>query len=71
MNNLWINFLIKCERIGVPIGFTIMALPVVYDVIGILYGRDMHIKVETLGAWVQFVGFVVGMFGWVSKWIWR
>ena len=67
MNDLGINFLIWCERFGVPVGLIVVFLPIAYDLIGIVTRRDFQIKVETLGVFVQIFGFVLIALGKYAK----
>lgn len=65
---LW-NIADFLERKGYFAGLLIVFAPIAYDVIGILYGRDLHIKVETWGVIIQIVGLlVIGLARYVRKW---
>lgn len=54
------------DRWGMEAGFIVLISPIAYDIIGLAYGRDLNIRVETLGVIIQILGAV--MMG-LSKWI--
>ena len=55
------------EKWGVQVGAIIVGLPIIYDVVGIIYLRDLRIKVETVGAWTQVLGLILVVLGKYAK----
>lgn len=48
---------------GIRIGTILVCLPIVYDFVGVIYGRDLRIGVGLYGTILQIVGLV---FAWVG-----
>jgi uncharacterized membrane protein len=48
---------------GIRIGTILVILPIAYDLIGILYGRDMRIGVGFYGTLLQIIGLA---FAWIG-----
>ena len=53
----WI-FVDWLERFGVEAGFIIVMLPIIYDLLGIIYGRDPAFKIGFVGVVTQICGAV-------------
>ena len=46
---------------GILLGLLVIFAPIAYDIVGVAYGRDLHVKVEFVGALFQMAGIVVVM----------
>jgi hypothetical protein len=55
------------ERFGIEAGFVIIILPIAYDLIGIIYGRDPQFKVGLVGVLMQIFGAIMMALGKYAK----
>jgi hypothetical protein len=64
---LWL----KIGEWGVLTGSILIALPIVYDIVGIAYGRDLRLGIGFWGVVLQISGIVLVIVGRYSKKEWN
>jgi hypothetical protein len=51
------------EKFGVEVGYVIIFLPVINDILGVYYGRDNHLKIGAWGILCQIIGGTMMLLG--------
>jgi hypothetical protein len=52
---------------GVIFGSVLVALPIIYDIVGVGYGRDLRLGIGFWGVVLQIVGIVCALIGKYAK----
>ena len=47
------------ERKGYYTGLLVIIAPIIYDLIGIMHKKDLHIKIQDCGVIMQVIGVVI------------
>lgn len=55
--------------VGIEVGFAVVMLPIGYDLLGIIYGRDPQFKIGFWGVIMQIAGaMVMGLSKYAQNW---